>query len=224
MKNIILQHWSGPFNKLCPLSMDNVQRYAKSIDVPYQFINGNAFDPKLEPPCQKLIMLHQNYDEYDNVAMLDMDMFVTNSYKGNIFEDIKGIGLHDHITDKVFKWCRDKHPNLTDKNYPYWGGCLWMLPRIIRIKFRKHLENEKEYLKMREFSGTFNDEGIMHRLAILSDHKEKMYFGSEWSQGSYFPNPEKAKIIHIRPRDAFDGPKIKKINAYMKLKARNIIE
>lgn len=219
MKTIILQHWDKEPNELGRLSIANLKSYAKSIDAHYQFIQGYPFRTHLSAPCQKLIMLGECFDTYDYVAMFDMDMFIANKYTGNIFEDTDGIGLHDHITDVVYQRFKKANPKFAIDGYPYWGGCFWRLDRDIRKLFRQYI-NERE---LEIFSNNFEDEAIMHRLAYHAGFKELRYMGSEWSMGSYFDNVDQANIIHIRPRESFNGPKITKMEAYKRLNERGLI-
>ena len=199
VKNIILQHWTGNLGELEVLSSDNVYRYAEWINSDYSLLRGNVLSDDFSPPCQKLYMFSKKYDEYDNVLMLDMDMFFTNKIYSdniNIFEVNPGIGLHDRITTRVFSDFQRKHPQHSNKEYPYLGGAIWLISREVREKFR----NVFKLTECKRFSGSHDDEGIMHYLAIKANHKEKNYMSSEWCQGSYFPNPEKAYLLHIRTR------------------------
>ena len=50
------------------------------------------------------------------------------------------------------------------------------------------------------------DEGIIHRLASQVDLKQ-IDVPEEWCWGNCFPGYEKAKMIHIRHKLKFEGPK-----------------
>lgn len=220
MKNIILQHYTGIPGELEKLSFVNISKYAKRIGVEYKFLEGNIFRNHLAPPCQKMIMLDKMWDEYDMVVMMDTDMFTVNGLEKNVFTDIEGTGLHEEFQTKLFNENFCKHfSKYCNKNYAYWGGCLWRLTKELRIQLRKHL-NEEE---LKVFSGNFNDEGIMHALATKAKIKQDSIPGT-WSYGSYYPNPEKAHIIHIRTKVSPIGPKRPKIENYLDLKRRGIIE
>jgi len=78
--------------------------------------------------------------------------------------------------------------------------------------------------EMVQFNGNYNDEGIMHRCAVLSGYKEKRYFDrAQWNYSSFDPDVDKANIIHIRPKVKQGGPKRPKIENYKALVERGII-
>jgi hypothetical protein len=220
VKNIVLQHYTGTPGELEKLSIDNISKYAERIGADYQFIQGDVFRKGLSAPCQKLHMLDEKWDEYDGVVMMDIDMFAVNDLQENVFTDISGIGLFTEYTVGVFQSCRNRHPFLCDPQYAYWGGCLWRLPnKEFRQKFRAEIR-EHELI---QFSGNYEDEGIMHRLAVLTKTKPDP-IPRRWSQCSYLPEPEKAAIIHIRTKITPQGPKRTKIENYRYLNEKGIIQ
>ena len=221
MPNIILHHWHGPMKEIVELSMKSIKDYADHIGVEYRRIDGEPFKPGWHPATQKMIMLDEQWDNYDKVAMFDADMFWANKTDDNVF-DLDGMGLHDHQTDDVIvRFYKILGPQWMDPDFPYWGGCLWNLPKDIRKLFRKHIDMGK----MVRFNKITNDEGMMHWLAIQAGFREKRYLGTEWSQGSYFPNPEKAKMIHVRKKTEITGkgPRNEKIVNYKPLHQKGII-
>lgn len=218
MKNIILQHYTGEPGPLEILSIANIKAYADRIGSDYQFIQGDVFRKGLSAPCQKLIMLDKKWDDYDNVVMMDIDMFAVNDLIEDVFTDITGVGLFTEYTVGVFNSCVSRHPTLADRRYAYWGGCLWRLSKELRKNLRSHIV-EKELV---QFSGNFEDEGIMHRLAVLAKILPDP-IPRRWSQCSYLPNPETAAIIHVRTKITPSGPKQTKIENYNALKLKNII-
>lgn len=198
MKNIILQHWTGKVPEIVELSTKNIQHYANSLNVEYQFLRGNVFRDNLafDPPMQKLYMLDPTFDDYDTVVMVDADMFTRKGMTQNIF-DVWGIGMHSPFQDKIFRKIQAFAPTLTNSNYPFWGGAVWKLDKPTRQVLRKHI-NEKE---LRIFGKKFHDEGYMHRLATLAKipMKDAYLPGPKmWCHGSYEPGIEKACFIHIR--------------------------
>lgn len=219
MKNIILQHYTGEPGELERLSMANISDYANRIGAEYKFVQGDVFRKSLSSPCQKLYMLDPIWDDYDYVAMMDIDMFAVNGLEENVFTDINGIGLFTDYTKGVLNSCAARHPFLADKNYAYWGGCLWRLSRDVRKTLRQHIR-EHELI---QFSGNFEDEGIMHRLAVLAKMKPDP-IPQRWSQCSYLPNPEKAAIIHVRTKVTPVGPKRSKLENYMSLRDQGVIQ
>lgn len=219
MKTIMLQHYTGTLGEIEKLSIANISKYAERIGSDYKFVQGNVFRKNLTAPCQKLYMLDPVWDSYDYVAMLDTDMFAVNDLKENVFTDISGIGLFTNYTKGVFESCISRHPFLADRNYAYWGGCLWRLSLNERITLRQHI-CEHEIL---QFSGNFEDEGIMHRLAVLAKMKHNP-IPQRWSQCSYLPEPEKAAMIHVRTKITPVGPKRSKLENYISLKEKGVIE
>lgn len=206
--NIVLQHWTGELDELGKLSSANIAAYAERVGAEYRLLRGNVFRPDLAPPCQKMHMLSAEFDRYDQVLMLDMDMFAITDESAF---DLDAVGLFSEYTGKVFKWCRNRHPDLTNKDYAFWGGAIWRLTREMRQKLRPHMGEW-----MRQFSGNYNDEGIMHRLATLAKVKQDR-IPDRWCQCSYLPNPEKAAMIHIRTKIKPEGPKRTKLENYKSL-------
>ena len=218
MKSIILQHFTGDPGRLQDLSVANIWEYATVIGSDYQFLRGNVFHPDLSPPCQKMIMLDSRFDDYEWVVMLDTDMFAVNGLEASVFTDIEGTGLFVPFTSGVFTKCLKAHPTLCDPDFAYWGGCLWRLHVDKRKELRKHLRFED----MRAFSGNFDDEGIMHRLAVLTKTKQDS-IPESWSFSSYLPGAEQASMIHIRKKASVSGPRTEKLDNYLALRKRGII-
>ena len=91
--NIILQHFDGKLRPLDELSMANMQEYAKLVGADYELVTGRPFRRHLTGACQKVYMLDEKYDAYDQVLMVDIDMFAPNGMTENIF-DLQGVGLY----------------------------------------------------------------------------------------------------------------------------------
>lgn len=219
MRTIVLQHWTGPLGELQKKSINNIEAYAKSINADYALLTGDVFDSRLSPPCQKLVMLSEQFDDYDMVAMLDTDMFAVTGLKENVFADISGTGLYTEYTKKIALSCLRRHPTQCDLSYAYWGGCLWRLPLNMRKRFRALLPN----VEVLKFSGNFEDEGIMHRLAVLTRTKQDT-IPYTWSHCSYLPDVKDAKIIHIREKGINRGPRKPKLENYRDLVRLGILE
>lgn len=223
MKNIILQHWSGPINELTELSVASISAYADQIGVEHRLLIGDLFMPGLTAPCQKMHMLSEEFDEYDIVVMTDADMFARKGIQDNIFTDTTGCGWHGPIQDRLVASLEKRFPKLCNKKYPYWGGSTYRLPRELRQLFRSNIrENE-----MRVFSGNMEDEGMMHRLAVRSDFKvdEHTYYPSyHWNASSYMSEQiVDANFIHIRTKATPTGPKRTKMENYLELHNAGII-
>ena len=222
MKKIILQHWSGPLGELETLSSQSIQEYAKFCGADYQLLRGKVFNENLSNQSQKMIMLDERWDEYDVVVMMDTDMFTRKGMTKNIFTDEVGMGRHYNIQETLVKGLAKRFPLLCNAKYPYWGGSCFRLEKDIRKEFRKHLHLHE----MMQFNGNFNDEGIMHRCAVLSDFKVKpnIYFDrQQWNYSSFDEGVENANIIHIRPKVKKGGPKKPKIENYRSLVERGLI-
>lgn len=222
MKNILLQHWNGPLGQLEELSVENMKAYAEFCGAEYRLLRGTPFDGRLSPQSQKMAALGEEFDEYDIVVMLDTDMFTRKGMTKNIFTDETGYGRHYGIQEHLRKKLHLKFPFLCDTRYPYWGGSCYRLPLEIRQTFRQHMRLHE----MTQFSGNYNDEGIMHRCAVLADFKEKdgIYFDrQQWNYSSFDDGVENAYIIHIRPKVTPSGPKRKKIENYHALHKKGII-
>lgn len=216
--NIILQHWTGELDELGKKSAANISQYAERMGAEYKLLRGNVFHDRLTPPCQKLYMLDPVFDGYDIVVMLDMDMFAVKDLTENVF-DQEGTGLFSEYTKGVFKRCRKTHPNLSSPDYAYWGGAIYRLTRERRQELRKHMVETE----MSQFDHDLQDEGIMHRLACKAKIKQDR-IPDRWCQCSYLPNPERAAMIHIRTKVKPEGPKRRKIENYLELQAKGILE
>jgi len=208
--NLLLQHWSGEIDGLGAASSENMARYAERVGAEYRLLRGDVFAPGLASPCQKLAMLGEAFDGYDWVVMVDMDMFALTDE--NVFTDVDGTGMHSDFTRGIFDRCRAKHPDLCDARWAYWGGAIWRLSRELRKRLRVHLRMDE----VRRFSGNFNDEGVMHRLACLAKVPQD-HLPERWCWCSYRPEPERAAMIHIRTKVTPTGPKRTKWNNYQDL-------
>lgn len=225
MKKIILQHWTGTLNELAILSSANISKYAGKIGADYDLLLGNVFRENLCPPMQKLYMLDERFDEYDMVVMLDTDMFTRNGMDEDVFENVEGIGRHTEIHDRLIKSLHRRHPAMTDPNGIYWGGSIYRLDRNLRQQLRIHINDDE--LKQFRNTGNFQDEGAMHRLAMLAnlEKNEKTYLpGNHWNCGSFEDDIETSAIIHIRTKIVPNGPKRPKIENYKDLVKRRLIE
>ena len=233
MKNIILQHWFGPMNELVEKSSQNISDYAKRIGADYELVRGIVFKPriahKMDIPCQKLVYLDEKYDEYDNVLMLDADMFAVKGLEKNIFEVERGIGRHQGIQSELrLKLLHMKGMRWGSVRTPYWGGETFMMSREFRQNFRKVLDEQV----CMAFARHYHDEGIMfalaNRLGITEDQEtafgQPIYQqGKEWSWSSWEPEVEKASFVHIRRKRWTDGPKRDKILNYYELVEKGIL-
>ncbi|MGV7234722.1 MAG: hypothetical protein ACQ9ET_00545 [Nitrosomonadaceae bacterium] len=225
MNNIILQHWSGELDELAELSTANISKYAQQIGVDYRLLRGDVFYPDVPrggSPIQKMYMLNEEFDKYDMVVMLDMDMFTRKGMTENVFTDTTGIGGHTHVQDRLVKRLKQTLPRLADPKYSYWGGSCWRLPRDVRIELRSHIKQDEIPL----FCTRKNhcDEGMMHTLAVRAKITNNYIPNYMWQCGNYMEGIEKCAIIHVRKKVGPKGPKREKIENYRDLVKRGLIE
>lgn len=227
MKNIILQHWTGPLGELEERSLANIKEYAKFCGADHQLITGNVFRKHLSTPCQKMIMLDPQFDEYDTVVMMDIDMFTRKGMTKNIFTDDTGIGRHFGIQPSLRQNLFNRFPLLGNPKYPYWGGSIYRLTRETRKRLRVHIDD----WEIDHFNNNYEDEGIMHRLAIKADLKEspEVYLDQDkWNRSSFEENVSDGYIIHIRRKmkhtPGRPSPKQDKILNFRKLVNEGIID
>ena len=117
MRNLILQHFDGELRPLDYESQWNIMDYADMIDADYKLIRGKPFRQNLTNACQKVHMIHEEFDEWDNVLMLDIDMFRPRNMSINVFEE-KGIGLYASVQQNLHRRLVQWHPMLASMNAP----------------------------------------------------------------------------------------------------------
>jgi hypothetical protein len=230
MKNILLQHYTGTLGELEKLSQANMIKYAEFCGAEYRLLSGDLFNDEypfshtLYAPNQKMHMLSEEFDDYDIVVMVDIDMFTRKGMTENIFTDVEGIGMCTDFQLHLHKGLKSHFPTLVDLNYPYWGGAIYRLTKEQRKIFREPIRNNLNDLA--KFDRGFNDEGMMHRLAVLTDFKTRAILpgGFKWCHCSYREGIEKSAMIHIRPKVTPTGPKRPKIENYREMVRRELIE
>jgi len=224
MKNIILQHFDGELRELDRLSIDNIRQYADMIGAEYKLIKGKPFDNSLTSPCQKVHMIAEEWDEYNNVLMLDIDMFAPVGMDINIFEQ-PGIGLYGDVQKRLHRQLVEKYGILGSLNAPYWGGAIYKMSRSMRQFLRSGLKTNSSWMLRFNQPYHFEDEGIMHVLAYRAGFfsGDNMDLDPKWCQCSFLPNPEKAGFIHIRTKVTPQGPKREKIENYNALVEAGIL-
>ncbi len=223
MVNIILQHFDGEMRELDKLSMANIQEYAKLVNADYKLITGKPFRKHLTSPCQKLHMLHEEFDNYDDVLMLDIDMFAPKNMTTNIFEE-PGIGLYEDVQHRLHHRLASAYPMQASLLYPYWGGAIYKLSKDMRVKLRSELGGYEAWMNPYNKLYNYEDEGIMHTLAVKSGFTpKKPHLHKKWCQCSFLPNPKDAGFIHIRTKITPQGPKRKKIENYQALVDKGIL-
>lgn len=223
MKNLILQHFDGELRELDKLSMSNIQQYAELVGAEYKLITGSPFRGYLTAPCQKVHMLSEEFDEYDNVLMLDIDMFAPVGMNINIFEQ-RGVGLYEDVQKRLHRQLVEKYYPLGSLSAPYWGGAIYKMSRAMRQALRTGFKTNDSWMLKFNQPYHFEDEGIMHVLAYRAGFlSDGMYLDKKWCQCSFLSNPEKAGFIHIRTKVTPQGPKREKIENYNALVEAGIL-
>ena len=203
MRNLILQHFDGEMRPLDYESQWNIMDYADMIDADYKLVLGKPFRQNLTNACQKVHMIHEEFDDWDNVLMLDIDMFRPTNMNINVFEE-RGIGLYASVQQNLHRRLVQWHPMLASMNAPYWGGAIYKMDRCTRQTLRKQLGG---------------NEGWMQNF-IKTQHP---YMDQKWCQCSFLPNPENAGFIHVRTKITPQGPKQDKILNWQNLVDRKIL-
>tara|TARA_R110002167_G_scaffold116876_2_gene292354 strand:+ start:98 stop:775 length:678 start_codon:yes stop_codon:yes gene_type:complete len=194
--NIVLQHWDGELNDLAKASVKNINQYATQIGAEYELVTGKPFREHLTPPCQKVCCISEKYDKYDNVLMLDPDVFIVKGLERNIFEE-EGNGIHGP-TQALLK-TRLIEKNKITEVAPYWAGSIYKFSKEERIKLREQIPTTDEWMNEFNKAYHFEDEGILSQLAFKAALPIK-YLDFKWNQCSFLLEPEKAYMLHIRTK------------------------
>ena len=222
--NIILQHFDGDLRPLDEKSVENIMAYADMVGAEYRLIRGKPFRKHLTSPCQKVHMLHKEFDEYDQVLMLDIDMFAPKGMTENIF-DLQGVGLYADTQKMLHRKIAAQYPMIASLSVPYWGGAIYKMDKTMRMTLRQHLDGNEGWMNNYNKLYHFEDEGIMHTLAYRQGLKceDKYILNQKWCQCSFLPNPENAGFIHVRTKITPSGPKREKIENYKELVEKEIL-
>ena len=222
--NIILQHFDGDLRPLDEKSVENIMAYADMVGAEYRLIRGKPFREHLTSPCQKVHMLHKEFDEYDQVLMLDIDMFAPKGMTENIF-DLQGVGLYADTQKMLHRKISAQYPMIASLSVPYWGGAIYKMDKTMRMTLRQHLDGNEGWMNNYNKLYHFEDEGIMHTLAYKQGLKceDRYILEQKWCQCSFLPNPENAGFIHVRTKITPTGPKREKIENYNELVSKGIL-
>ena len=224
VKKIILQHMDGDLRELDKLSIANIKEYANLVGADYKLITGKPFNSWLTSPCQKVHMINKEFDDYDDVLMLDIDMFAPKDMKNDIFQEV-GVGLYHTVQKRLHSQLAQMYPMLGSLNAPYWGGAIYKMDRSLRQKLRAELVRSNDAW-MQKFNKLyhFEDEGIMHVLANRAGMSANIrHLHPSWCQCSFLPNPQEAGFIHIRTKITPQGPKREKIENYNELVSMGVL-
>ena len=109
MSNIILQHWdSEQLPEWAVVASDSMRDYAAKCGAQYRLLHGTPFFDMLpegfyddlsmfEMNVQKLAFLSEEFDDYDQVCMYDMDMCAT-PWAKSVFGDLGSLSIW-HVVD-----------------------------------------------------------------------------------------------------------------------------
>jgi len=190
MANLILQHWNNLNGKSMPewasCATQTIRKYSQSIGVEYRLIDGWPMGEFRGAVSQKLALILEEYDEYDQVLMLDADMIATR-HIDDVFQ-YEGIGrLHLKAMSSQQATKQGKYwPNLYRQGEPLFFGNFIKLTREERQALRKHIPSEEmcnenmsdPSLSRFKTSMPPNDEQQMHWMihqsGILKDKKQLM--------------------------------------------------
>jgi len=199
-KYLLLQHWTSVVDELGVLSKKVTKEYAKQCNAEYKFLEGNVFHPKLCPFLQKMFILDKSFDNYDIVAMTDMDMFPRVGMTTNLFTEATGVGVCDEGNRRnAYARLLKRWPQYTSTKHPFWGGSIYRIEKHIRVALRNQFKNLGPEWSMWNIRGSGVDEAIMHRCAMLANLPMKnMHLSDDWSRGHFHPEIKTAKFIHIR--------------------------
>ena len=225
MKNIILQHFDGKLGLLEQLSIENIKGYAQSVNADYKLLTVKVFRDHLTSPCQKVHMISEEFDNYDNVLMLDIDMFTPKNMVWDVFE-VQGVGLHsDPVQVRLHQRLANSYPSIASLQSPYWGGAIYKMSRDLRVQLRAHLGGDESWMDNFNKRFEYEDEGIIHVLATKANIPlTNAYLDQKWCYCSYLPNPNTAGFIHIRNRVTPNGPHMPKVDVYYKLLADGVFK
>ena len=176
MKNLILQYWTGPLPEWARLAMKSIELYAKDISVDYQLVSGWPLGEFRGTVSQKICLVKEEYDSYDNVLMLDTDM-VYSGIADDAFQ-YDGIGryhlkaMSSHLSSKQGRYW----PRLYKQDSPLFFGNFIKLNREQRITLRAALPNEefvsanKSDPRLSRFNTSMppNDEQTLHYMIHTS--------------------------------------------------------
>ena len=169
-------------------------------------------------------MLDKEFDQYDQVLMLDIDMFAPIGMEENIFE-LEGVGLYADVQKMLHRKIAAQYPMIANLSVPYWGGAIYKMDKTMRTKLRTHLGSNEGWMNNYNKLYHFEDEGIMHTLAYQQGLKceDKYILEQKWCQCSFLPNPENAGFIHVRTKITPTGPKREKLENYNELVSKGVL-
>lgn len=174
MKNIILQHWAGERPSWSFAAEKTVRKYSEKLNCEYELFFNYPLGKELGANAQKLHMLDEKYDEYDQVLMLDMDTIATRQY-ANVFDRPEIGVLHDRA---MIGPHRSRTPNAGIELYTQ--GLHVFFGNFIKLK-RDYRQKLREYMDIPLFASKITDhycadEIILHYLLTKSNILEGLSY------------------------------------------------
>src|SRR6056300_50196 len=155
--NIILQHMDGDLRPLDKLSMENMQQYAQMVGAEYELVTGRPFREHLTGACQKVYMLDEKYDAYDQVLMVDIDMFAPKGMTENVFE-LRGVGLYADTQIMLHKKIANHNPMFASNEHAYWGGAIYKIDKKLPQRLRRNFGGDESWILPYNKAYQFEDE------------------------------------------------------------------
>lgn len=129
MKNIIYQYWKGPLKPGVQTSVKLMKSYAEKIGAEHRFDHNIDIASKIVnvpiyyEPANPLV--DSSFDQYDNVALIDVDVFPIEDLEENIFEahNIKDVGICSEPNQPYYREIYNV-ANITSKNDRKWANIL----------------------------------------------------------------------------------------------------
>lgn len=129
MKNIIYQYWKGDLKPGVIASHKLMKKYAETIGAEYRFDHNIEIASKTVnvpiyyEPANPLV--DNSFDEYDNVLLVDVDVFPVENLNENIFEVLNGedAGICTEPKQPKYRSIFDV-AGITNKNDVKWANIL----------------------------------------------------------------------------------------------------
>lgn len=159
--NIILQHWNGIMPDWAICAEKSMKRYAQKTGAEYKLVRGTPMGKDLFNTPQKLCMINEEYDDYDQVCMIDMDTLATNVYESFWNRPEIGVLHRRAMRSKTERTSKAAPALYTHGGWTFFGN--WIkLNREQRKELRKHW-NQKLFVES-IVDAHPGDEIIMHYL------------------------------------------------------------
>ena len=139
--NIILQHFAGKMPLWAKQAEKSMRKYATATGADYELVLDFPMGEELGFTPQKLCMLTEKYDKYDQVCMIDMDTIATPEHES--FWDRPEIGVtHSRAMTNPDERTPKAAPDLyTRGSWTFFGN--WIkLNREQRKSLRQHWDQD----------------------------------------------------------------------------------